>query len=466
MTRSTKTSRRPVDPDLPAERLRSIGVETRSTAPRRALGTLVRGPRAALEILAEQNTGRLADLVPLRWARMLQDPFSFYRGSAAVMAADLAASPSSGIEVVSCGDAHLSNFGLFAAPDRQLLFDLNDFDEGAAAPWDWDLKRLVTSAVVGGQHAGYAPDVVERIARDTTRQYLVTLRYVLGMDALQRLYLRGHPERALKQFSPELRAVMERAMRSAQRRTSERVFKRMMTTTDEGLRLVENPPILTHLSGITSRELGDAYQAYARAVAPEIQLALRSFRYVDSARRVVGVGSVGTRCYLWVMTGPVGEPLVLQIKEATPSVLEQYGEVVQPTAFRRVAQVLGDGGRVVAAQRILQAASDPFLGTFRADGRDYYVRQFQDMKGSVDVEGMGEHAFSEYVQVCARSLARAHAQSRNAFVIDGYAGGGARLVEAVTQFAHAYADVVQEDFRALRAAADRGELDVAPDPLR
>lgn len=452
---------------LPASRLRALGEEIRSHTPRRKLATLVRGERSALDILSEQNANRLQDLVPLRWARMLLNPFTFYRGSAAVMAADLAASPTSGIELVSCGDAHLSNFGLFAAPNREIIFDLNDFDEAGVAPWEWDVKRLATSAVVGGRHAGYAASVIERIARETTREYFVVLRAILGLDALGRLYLRGHPERAVQRLSPELQRAMKRAMRSAARRTSDRVFSRMTTTTQDGtVRLREDPPLLTHLEGLPDQLLTEAYGSYGRGAAPEIQLALRGFRYVDSARRVVGVGSVGTRCFLWVMTGPVGEPLVLQIKEADVSVLERYGRVRQPVEFEQIVAHQGEGGRVVAGQRILQAASDPFLGTMRADGRHFYVRQFQDMKGSVDVDGMSERAFSEYTRLCARSLARAHAQSQNAFVVDGYAGGARILAESIAEFAHAYADVVQEDYEALRDAAARGAIEVAPDALR
>lgn len=481
MTRSTKThpprtrrtdppaKPRPqvIDPSLPASHLRRLGEDQRRAAPRTSLGTLVRGERPALDILQEQNLTRDQSLVPLRWARMLMNPFTFYRGSAAIMAADLAASPSSGIEIISCGDAHLSNFGLFASPSRDIIFDLNDFDEGAVAPWEWDLKRLVTSAVVGGQHAGYDDVVVERIARDTVRRYFSMLRGLLGLDALARLYLRGHPENVLEHLSPELRRATKRAMRSASRRTSDRVFARMTTTAPDGtVRLVENPPILRHMVGISDQQLGEAYQAYASAAAPEIQLVLRNFRYVDSAQRVVGVGSVGTRCFLWVMTGPVGEPLVLQIKQAEVSVLERYGQVAQPADFRTIAERQGQGARVVSAQRMLQAASDPFLGTFQANGRDFYVRQFQDMKGGLDVDGMSERAFSEYVQVCARSLARAHAQSPNAFVIDGYAGSARVLADSITEFALRYAEVVHADYQALRDAADRGEIEVAPDPLR
>lgn len=451
----------------PTEALLLDGRSARSEAPRSALATLTRCRRSAVEIVLEQNEGRARDLVPLRMARMLMDPFAFYRGSAAVMAADLAASPSSGIEVVSCGDAHLANFGLYAAPDRELVFDLNDFDESAAAPWEWDLKRLATSVVIGGRHAGYPAKRVARAARQTVVEYLEALREFLELDALARLYLRGHPERAVETMSDDLAVTMRRAMRSASRRTSDRVFAKLTVRGDDGeLRLREDPPLLVHQSGLPWEESNAALQAYLHDAAPEIRLLMRQFVLVDIVRRVVGVGSVGTYCYLAIFTGPAGEPLVLQVKEAGVSVLERYGEVAQPPELAEATTRLGQGSRVVATQRILQAASDPFLGQLRSRGRDFYVRQFQDMKGSVDLDGMSERAFAEYARVCARTLARAHAQSRNAFRIVGYVGGGDAVTEAISAFAHVYADAAGSDFEALRDAAARGEFEVAPDPLR
>src|SRR6478609_7830145 len=269
------------DPTADVARGRAI----RKTTPRRALAQLIPSSRSATEILVSQNATRLPEFVPLRFARMLADPFSFYRGSAAVMAADLAASPTSGIDVMSCGDAHLSNFGIYAAPDRALVFDLNDFDEAAVAPADWDVKRLITSAIVGGRHAGYPEDTIRRIASDAASSYQDSLHAMLDMSVVDRYYLRVEPERFVGQGSRGMDEVIEHTIAQARKRTSARMFARIT-------------------------EIGP-----------------------DGALRVVGVGSVGTRCYLLILVGPNEEPLILQIKEAVRSVLDEFGGRAQPAAL-------------------------------------------------------------------------------------------------------------------------------------
>lgn len=443
------------------------GRALRKTAPRRTLAELVPSHRSATEILVEQNQNRLQDLVPLRFARMLTDAFSFYRGSAAVMAADLATSPSSGVEVLCCGDAHLSNFGVYAAPHRELVFDLNDFDEAAVAPAEWDVKRLITSAIVGGRHAGYPEKTIRAFAIDATRTYRERLHTALDMNVLDRYYARVEPERDLNDVSGSLAAVVKRTARRARKRTSARVFDRIMESgTDGTLRLREDPPVLRHFDVDVEDALLESVREYLTEVPADVALLLSHFRVTDVAQRVVGVGSVGTRCFLVILTGPDGTPLILQVKEANKSVLEEYAGVQQPTTLHAAVEARGNGVRVVAGQRVLQAMSDVFLGPLRRDGRDYYVRQFQDMKGTIKTEGMSPKAFGQYVAACALSLARGHAQSANASMLRGYVGGGDSVAAAILEWSYAYAEKTLADFDRLKAAAKAGEIEVAPDPLR
>jgi uncharacterized protein (DUF2252 family) len=451
-------------PDQDVARGRAL----RASAPRRALAQLTPAARSATEILVAQNAGRLDELVPLRFARMLVDPFSFYRGSAAVMAADLGAGPTSGIEVMCCGDAHVSNFGLYAAPDRSIVFDLNDFDEAAVAPAEWDVKRLVTSAIVGGRHAGYPAKAVRRCVEQALAGYQSSLEAMLEeMNVLDRFYLRVEPERYAGKVSKGLQAVIEKTTSRARTRTSARVFQQIMEIGPDGTpRLRESPPVLQHVDEHTEAPLVEAVQEYLAAVPADVALLLSHFRITDVALRVVGVGSVGTRCYLVILVGPNGTPLILQIKEAVRSVLEEYGGWAQPDSLNAAVEAKGQGVRVIDGQLILQAMSDVFLGTTRKDGRDYYVRQFHDMKGSIDTEGMSASTFSEYVVACAVLLARAHSQSANASILRGYVGTSSAVHEAVAEWSYAYADKSLDDFHQLRAAAAAGDIEVADDPAR
>jgi uncharacterized protein (DUF2252 family) len=456
-----------IEVEVPREDV-ARGRALRKTVPRRSLAQLTPSARSAAEILVAQNAGRLPELVPLRFARMLADPFSFYRGSAAVMAADLAASPSSGIEVMCCGDAHVSNFGLYAAPHRSIVFDLNDFDEAAVAPAEWDVKRLITSAIIGGRHAGYPTKAIERAVEQALVSYRTSLQTVLEtMDVLERYYLRVEPERYAGEVSKGLLRVIRQTTSQARTRTSARVFKQITEIGRDGtLRLRESPPVLQHVDEETEASLIESIEEYLAAVPTDVALLLSHFRMADLALRVVGVGSVGTRCYLVVLLGPEGAPLILQIKEATRSVLEEYGGWCQPDSLTAAVEAKGQGVRVIDGQRILQAMSDVFLGTTRKDGRDYYVRQFHDMKGTIDTEGMSASTFGEYVIACARLLARAHSQSANASILRGYVGTNDTVHKAVAEWSYAYADKSLDDFHQLRAAASAGDIEVAEDPAR
>jgi uncharacterized protein (DUF2252 family) len=456
-----------IDLEVPGEDV-ARGRSLRTTAPRRSLAQLTSSNRPATEILVEQNAGRLGELVPLRFARMLTDPFSFYRGSAAVMAADLAASPTSGIEIMCCGDAHVSNFGMYAAPDRSIVFDLNDFDEAAVAPAEWDVKRLVTSAIVGGRHAGYPAKAIRRCVEQALDGYQTSLEAMLEeMDVLQRYYLRMEPEHYTGEVSKGLQAVIQETISRARTRTSARVFKQITEIGPDGTpRLREAPPILQHVDEEVEAPLLASIEEYLAAVPADVALLLSHFRVTDIALRVVGVGSVGTRCYLVILVGPNDTPLILQIKEATRSVLDEYGGWPQPKTLTTAVDAKGQGVRVIDGQQILQAMSDVFLGTTRKDGRDYYVRQFHDMKGSVEIEGMSASTFSEYVTACAVLLARAHSQSANASILRGYVGTNDSVHCAVAEWSYAYAEKSLDDFHQLSAAAKAGDIEVAADPAR
>ncbi|BBY23552.1 DUF2252 domain-containing protein [Mycobacterium stomatepiae] len=456
-----------IEIEVPGEDV-ARGRALRKTVPRRSLAQLTPSARSATEILVAQNAGRLSELVPLRFARMLADPFSFYRGSAAVMAADLAASPTSGIEIMCCGDAHVSNFGLYAAPHRSIVFDLNDFDEAAVAPAEWDVKRLITGAVIGGRHAGYPAKAISRCVEQALVRYQRSLESMLEeMDVLERYYLRVEPEHYTGTVSKGLQAVIQKTISRARSRTSARVFKQITEIGPDGTpRLREAPPVLQHVDEDVEAFLVASIQEYLTAVPADIALLLSHFRVTDVALRVVGVGSVGTRCYLVILVGPNDTPLILQIKEATRSVLDEYGGWRQPESLTAAIEANGQGVRVTDGQQILQAMSDVFLGSTRKDGRDYYVRQFHDMKGTIETEGMSPSTFSDYVSACAVLLARAHAQSANASILRGYVGTSDAVHEAVAEWSYAYADKSLDDFHQLRAAADAGEIEVAEDPAR
>lgn len=456
-----------IELEVPGEDV-ARGRALRKTVPRRSLAQLTPSTRSATELLVAQNAGRISELVPLRFARMLADPFAFYRGSAAVMAADLAASPTSGIEIMCCGDAHVANFGLYAAPHRSIVFDLNDFDEAAVAPAEWDIKRLVTSAIIGGRQAGYPAKAIARCVERALVGYQRSLEAMLQeMDVLERYYLRVEPEHYTGKVSKGLEAVIQKTISRARTRTSARVFKQITEIGPNGTpRLREAPPLLQHVDEDVEAFLVESIQEYLTAVPADIALLLSHFRVTDVALRVVGVGSVGTRCYLIILVGPNDTPLILQIKEATRSVLDEYGGWRQPESLTAAIEAKGQGVRVTDGQQILQAMSDVFLGSTRKDGRDYYVRQFHDMKGTIDIEGMKPATFVDYVSACTVLLARAHAQSANASILHGYVGTSTAVHDAVAEWSYAYADKSLDDFHQLRAAAAAGEIEVAEDPAR
>lgn len=431
------------------------GRAERERVPRSALAELVTTGRDPMAVLDEQDRDRVPELVPIRTERMAASAFAFYRGTAALMADDLSRSPSTGILLGSCGDAHVSNFGLYASPQRTLVFDLNDFDEAAWAPWEWDLKRLVTSVVIAGREAARDDRVIEDAARQAVMTYVRALATGAERSPLERYYDHVDPLRAEQAADRETRRVVAEAVRAAQKRTGTRAARKLTAAGPDGRTVfVEAPPTMMHGDPESEERLLRVFDEYRRSANVDIRVLLQKYAIADGVLRVVGVGSVGTRCFLVALQDGEGGTLLLQGKEAGDSVLVQYGRAPQPDAVAQYIHEHGNGGRVVAMQRVLQAVSDPFLGHVRRSPegarRDFYVRQFHDMKGGFDTETMDDRPFRWYAMACAATLARAHGQSPSAATAVGYAGGGRRVAEAILEWAHAYAELSSQDWQLFR----------------
>jgi uncharacterized protein (DUF2252 family) len=376
---------------------------------------------------------------------MTASPFAFYRGTAAIMAADLAIGATTGIQVISCGDAHISNFGFYASPQRTLVFDLNDFDEAAPGPWEWDLKRLVTSVIIGARDAGYGEDAAASAALAAAAGYRTGLADLLALSALDRYYYRLDFDRIRANLDAGGRAVLDRAASRAQKRSSDTVAQRFSTVDDEGRRtFTDDPPVRSRVVNADRGRIEKLFEQYRSTTRADISLLLSQYELTDVAVRVVGVGSVGTRCLILLLTGPRGSSLVLQVKEAPPSVLYTWGGVADAAAGHQ-------GSRVVDNQRILQAVSDPFLGYLQFDDRDYYVRQFRDMKGAIEIGELTPDQFRTYVAGCGRVLARGHVQSPESPAILGYMGKSDRVDRTIVDWAFAYAEQSQTDFEHVRS---------------
>lgn len=450
---------------------RAQGKELRSTIARSAHAAVGPAERDPVAILATQHASRLAGLIPVRIGRMLQSPFAYYRGTAAVMAHDLSTGPRTGVEVVSCGDAHVSNFGLFASPERRLLFDLNDFDEAGNAPWEWDVKRLAASVYVGGRDIGMSEAACTDAAEAAVRAYRESLARLYELSALERYYYQVDAEQLTGLTAAGNRAVVRKTVKKARSRTSEQVLAKIVTTEADGRwRIADQPPITRHVDHATVAELQLLFERYRATLRQDVALLLSQFTLADFVLRVVGVGSVGTRCYVIMFVGPQNEPLFLQAKEAQPSVLATYGGLPDalPDGVPGTGEPHTQGHRVVAAQRILQAQSDPFLGWItgwagEAANRprvDYYWRQFRDMKGSVDLATLTPAQFTAYGVLCGGLLARAHSQSPGGAVVRGYLGQSDAFDRAVARWSRGYADQCEADYAALAAAVQSGRLPV------
>jgi uncharacterized protein (DUF2252 family) len=418
-------------------------------------------------LLEEQARTRVPELVPIRYGRMLVSPFTFYRGAAYLMASDLSKNPNTGLVAQLCGDAHLSNFGVFAAPDRRLVFSINDFDETLPGPFEWDIKRLVTSFEVAGRDRGF--DLQQRTAANlaVVRSYREAMRDMAQMKTLDLWYTRLDVDdiapQMLQQMNRRQQKRFTRNVAKARAKDSIKAFEKLVRIVDGQPRLIGDPPLIVPVSDLLpDHESHDAQTAvhgllrsYRRTLQSDHRHLLERFRYADAARKVVGVGSVGTRAWIVLMLGSDDrDPLFLQAKEAQASVLEP---------FLGKSKYANHGQRVVAGQRLIQAASDVMLGWIRSDGidgvsRDFYVRQLWDGKGSAAVDVMEPSVLTLYGRLCGWTLARAHARSGDAAAIASYLGSNDRFDQAVASFAEQYADQNEDDYAALRTAVDTGRV--------
>ncbi|HZT12555.1 MAG TPA: DUF2252 domain-containing protein [Candidatus Baltobacteraceae bacterium] len=388
-----------------------------------------------------QNEQRIQWLVPLRNERMSQSAFAFFRGTAAVMAADLAHTPVTGAIVQVCGDCHLANFGLFATPERNVIFDLNDFDETLPAPWEWDVKRLATSGVLAARELGAPERIARRTAVDTVRAYREQMRVIANASPLDIWFRRVDARAFLAAIDPQQARVIQRKQRDAAAR-GEHVPPAYVANRSGKLRFVENPPLLHHLphNDPLRGRAREGLRKYQSTLRDDTRALLSRYHVRDAAIRVVGVGSIGTHCAIVLFQAGPNDVLILQMKEAAASVLEPYAGA---------SKYANHGARVVAGQRLMQAASDMFLGWLQLEGgQHYYVRRFRDRKANANLERLGERQLFEYAALCGRTLALAHARSGDPAFIAGYAGSSTRFDEAVADFAVGYANRAQADFTA------------------
>jgi uncharacterized protein (DUF2252 family) len=429
------------------------GKTMRRTTPRKAHHAVGRlpGARDPVQLIVASNEDRVAALVPVRHTRMLESPFTFYRGTAGVQAYDLAHAPSSGIEVQCCGDAHLMNFGGFATPERNFIFDLNDFDEAFPAPFEWDVKRLSASLVLAARWRGFSESAARDIAEATARAYRERIAASAREATLDTWYAAVTWEGIRDQVAADARMLrsIDSMVAKAQTRTGENIFHRLTKTEGGEPRLLDQPPLLYHLPDIDLSSVAKPFlDSYADTLREDVRSLYSRLRFVDAALKVVGVGSVGTRCLVVLMLGEQNEPIFLQVKEARASVLAPTS---QPPRWTN------NGERVVVGQRAMQAASDIFLGWSRGpNGRDFYVRQLRDMKMSVDVSTMRQAGLSFYGILCAQTLARAHAKAGGATRIAGYLGRSDAFDGAIGRYALTYADQAERDYEAFRRAAAAG----------
>ena len=455
-----------LEPSESAER----GRAARRSVPRSAHGDWApAGTRPdPVAVLAAQTALRVQELVPIRYGRMLVAPFTFYRGAAAVMAADLAATPDSGIVVQACGDAHISNFGAFAAPDRRLVFSPNDFDETLPGPWEWDVKRMAASAEIAGRDVGLSAPRRRRIVIGCVREYREAMRRFAEMSHLDVWYERINASELVDRFGGRLgakgRIVFAKPFAKARRKTSLRAVKKLTQRVDGELRFRSVPPLLVPFRELFDRGDPRDESAYIRELLDEYAAGLdadrrylfETYQFVDMARKVVGVGSVGTRAWVFLLVGREGkDPLVLQAKQAQASVLEPY---------LGTSEFENHGERVVRGQWISQAASDIFLSWQRSEGLDgneydFYVRQLWDWKASADLATLSESGLHAYTRACGWSLARMHARSGDRLAIAAYLGAGSNFDKAIARFSAAYADQNERDYQRLADAVTSREID-------
>ena len=447
----------------------AAGKAARRRTPRSALGEWGRSAKrkSPVEILDGQDRTRVPELVPIRHGRMSASAFTFYRGAAGIMAADLGAAPHTDLNVQLCGDAHLSNFGVFAAPDRRLIFDINDFDETHPGPFEWDVKRLVASFAIGGRDLGFNERDRRGAVAEAAREYRREMRRLAAMRTIDVWYERldvGALERYRSEVTKKTARRFDKARAKAESKNSLRAFNKLTHSVNGELRIISDPPLIVPVEEMAESDsqlkvvmgrLKEFLVAYRRTLDGDVRRLAEDYRFVDLARKVVGVGSVGTRAWIVLLLGrDEGDPLFLQAKEAEASVLE---------GFAGKSRFNQEGRRVVEGQRLMQAASDIFLGWLTAEGpdgktRDFYVRQLWDGKGSAQVELMTPTTMGLYARLCGWTLARAHARSGNRIAIASYLGKGETFERAMSDFAEVYADQNEADYREFEAAISEGRL--------
>lgn len=434
----------------------AIGKSLRDRVPRRSLAdwTPPPGRPDPVELIQVSHQGRLDRLIPIRVGRMIASPYGFLRGTAVVMAEDVATLPSTGITPVVCGDSHLGNFGFYASPERDLVIDLNDFDEAHPGGWEWDLRRLVASIWVAGRQNGANEEQCGASARSCVAAYRSELRRLADEPLFSRSFTRLDVDRLAAETAGPLSEEVARSARRARNRTSDRALPRFTREVHGVRHIVEEPPLITRLPEQEAEALAEALDDYLQTLATHWRRVLGGYTLVDVAHKVVGVGSVGLRAYVALLEGSSAEDVVfLQLKQARRSVLARY-------VHGESAWHAHQGQRVVEYQQALQTVSDPLLGWTSMDGLQYYVRQFRNMKGTVPLDAMDPDALTDYAGVVGQLLAKGHARTSGASMIAGYLGRSDRVDEALCVFARRYADQTEADHAALVAAVDRGLLPV------
>ncbi len=444
---------------VPRRERYALGRRLREQVPRSSLGRWrppVGRPDVVRQIM-ESHEGRLESLIPVRVARMIASPYGFLRGSAVVMAEDLALLPATGIQPVICGDAHLGNFGFYASPERDLVIDLNDFDEAHPGGWEWDLRRLAASIWVAGRQNAATERQCESAVACMTATYREHIRWLAGQPLLSRSFDRFLVDRLHEVATQQsLRDAIARSAERARTRISDRALPRFTEQHQSGRRIVEEPPLITRLPDPEAKHLTVALDDYLETLPTHWRRVLSGYTVVDVAHKVVGVGSVGLRAYVALCEGSdENDVLFLQLKQARRSVLARY-------VHGESAWHAHQGQRVAEYQQALQTVSDPLLGWTSFDGRQYYVRQFRNMKGTIPIDSLDAAALMDYVGICGRLLAKAHARTSGASMIAGYAGASDKLDRAICAFARSYADQTERDHHSLVKAVDRGRFPSAP----